>query len=309
MRSRNIKPGFFNNDSLLELPPLARILFVGLWCYCDRRGRCEDKPKTIKRHLLPYDSCNCNELLQLLADTVDEEDGKPFIVRYEAGGKKYIQVTNFAQHQTPHCKEAESTIPAPDSQFCAQKHSASTVQAQCKSGANTVQAPGEHHTSTPLDSLDSLDSQDTKYTPQTPLVHPMPEQEDGKQGDVPELKSPGKEIRPAKRAPPQAKYRTRREYPPEFERLWAKRGPKDDRKEDAGKYCVGWVESEQYTWEQLDQAWDHKCSECVKPEYYPVMANFFSPEQRRFEQHVGKAVQAPGALKLGNHYDKLLGLR
>ena len=30
-RSRNIKPGFFSNDELVELPFEARLLFIGLW--------------------------------------------------------------------------------------------------------------------------------------------------------------------------------------------------------------------------------------------------------------------------------------
>ena len=75
MRSRNIKPGFFLNDELGELPPLARILFVGLWCLADRAGRLEDKPKRIRAAVLPYDECDGEELLSMLAC-------HGFIVRY-----------------------------------------------------------------------------------------------------------------------------------------------------------------------------------------------------------------------------------
>ena len=30
-RMRMVKPGFFTNDTLAELDPFARLLFIGLW--------------------------------------------------------------------------------------------------------------------------------------------------------------------------------------------------------------------------------------------------------------------------------------
>lgn len=118
-RARNIKPGFFKNDRLAECSPLARILFAALWCEADREGRMEDRPKRIKAECLPYDDCDADDLLSQLANG-------GFILRYEVGGNRFIQILNFAKHQNPHVKEAASIIPAP----C--EHSASTVQAPDK---------------------------------------------------------------------------------------------------------------------------------------------------------------------------------
>lgn len=118
-RSRNIKPGFFTNDVLGDLPPLTRLLFAGMWTICDREGRLEDRPKKIKAEVLPYDNCDPDSMLSEL-----EKHG--FIQRYESGGFKVIQVVSWAKHQNPHVKEAPSTLPAPD------KNSASTVQASDK---------------------------------------------------------------------------------------------------------------------------------------------------------------------------------
>lgn len=113
-RARNIKPGFFSNDRLAEINPLGRLLFAGLWTIADRAGRLEDRPKKIKAEVLPYDDCDADAML-------DELAGKDFLLRYQADGKRYIQIINFAKHQNPHKKEAESTIPAPD------EHRASSV--------------------------------------------------------------------------------------------------------------------------------------------------------------------------------------
>lgn len=115
-RSRNIKPGFFKNDLLVELPFEHRLLFIGLWTEADRDGRLEDRPIKIKMALFPADNVDVNAGLQALHD-------KGFILRYSVGENQYIQVLAWSKHQNPHCKEARSIIPAPG------EHGASTVQA------------------------------------------------------------------------------------------------------------------------------------------------------------------------------------
>ena len=105
MRARNLKPSFFTNEELASVEPLARILFEGLWCMADRRGRLEDRPLRIKVAVLPYDHCEIDELLQSLVKA-------GVIVRYIGNGNRYIQIINFEKHQFPHPREKESTIPA-----------------------------------------------------------------------------------------------------------------------------------------------------------------------------------------------------
>jgi hypothetical protein len=107
-RARNIKPGYFTSDDPADCEPLARILFAGLWCWGDREGRIEERPKKLKAEILPYDRCDVEKLLEQLAV-------KGFIKRYERNGSKYIQVLNFHKHQNPHVKEPKSTIPPPES--------------------------------------------------------------------------------------------------------------------------------------------------------------------------------------------------
>jgi hypothetical protein len=117
-RSRNIKPGFFTNDVLGELPALTRLLFAGIWTICDREGRLEDRPKKIRAEILPYDQCDADEMLTTL-------DKAGFIKRYEVDGVKVIQVLAWTMHQNPHMKEAPSTLPV------YVEHQTSTIQEQC----------------------------------------------------------------------------------------------------------------------------------------------------------------------------------
>lgn len=103
-RARLLKPSFFTNDALGEVEPLGRLLFAGLWCLADREGRLQDRPRRIKAEVLPYDDVDVDRLLGELA-------ARSFVVRYEVGGERYIQVNAFNRHQKPHYKEPASTIP------------------------------------------------------------------------------------------------------------------------------------------------------------------------------------------------------
>jgi hypothetical protein len=101
MRIRSIKPEFFKDEELAELPPLVRLLFIALWGMADCEGRLSDRPKRIKVEALPYDDVDCDVALSLLHKA-------HFIVRYRVRGERYIQVTNFLKHQRITGKEAES---------------------------------------------------------------------------------------------------------------------------------------------------------------------------------------------------------
>jgi hypothetical protein len=105
-RARNIKPSFFTNEDLAACQPLARLLFIALWCLADRDGRLEDRPLRIKAEALPYDSCDTNVLL-------DELHKGGFILRYQAAGGRFIQVLKFRKHQRPHPREVTYGIPEP----------------------------------------------------------------------------------------------------------------------------------------------------------------------------------------------------
>lgn len=106
-RARNIKPAFFKNETLVELPFEHRLLFVGLWTLADRDGKLEDRPKRIKMEIFPADDVNVEQGLCMLCDN-------GFIQRYEAVGQKVIVINNFTKHQSPHHTEKNSELPDQD---------------------------------------------------------------------------------------------------------------------------------------------------------------------------------------------------
>lgn len=103
-RIRTIKPQFFTSEDVTAQPPLARLLFAGLFTEADRDGRVEDRPRQLKTRLLPEDECDVDALLWSLSE------GR-LIRRYESDGVRVIQILAFSKHQKPHPKEANSILP------------------------------------------------------------------------------------------------------------------------------------------------------------------------------------------------------
>lgn len=106
-RARNIKPSFFTNDSLADNDPLGRLLFIGLWTLADHKGNLEWRPKRVKAQLLPYDNCDVEKLAINL-------DKSGFVRFYSVGGKTYINIPTFTDHQNPHKNEREKGSDTPE---------------------------------------------------------------------------------------------------------------------------------------------------------------------------------------------------
>ncbi len=104
MRARNIKKEFWENEEVADCDPIARLLFIGLWCYADKEGLFEWRPKRIKALIFPYDGFKIDKYLDELLEI-------GLIKKYVAEGQYYGNVVNFKKHQKPHPHEAKSKIP------------------------------------------------------------------------------------------------------------------------------------------------------------------------------------------------------
>lgn len=105
-RQRTVHPDFFTDARVVQVSPLARLLFIGIWCYADREGRLFDKPVDLKIRLLPFDTCDASAL-------VDELVGIGILIRYVVRGVKLLAIPNFRKYQRPHPKEMPSKLPPP----------------------------------------------------------------------------------------------------------------------------------------------------------------------------------------------------
>lgn len=103
-RIRTIKPEFFTSEDIVSLSPLARLLYIALWCEADKEGRLVWKPMTFKLRYLPGDSININELCDELLEL-------KLVVLY---GDGYAYIPAFKAHQHINPRETESQLPEHD---------------------------------------------------------------------------------------------------------------------------------------------------------------------------------------------------
>lgn len=108
-RIRYLKPDFFSDEDLAEHPFQTRIAFEGLWCFADKAGRMEDRPKYLKAMIFPYDKVDMEKELEILS--LPKKSGEPFIQRYSVNGRAFIQILTWNEHQKPHHTEKDSEIP------------------------------------------------------------------------------------------------------------------------------------------------------------------------------------------------------
>lgn len=102
-RIRTIKPEFFTSEDIVSLSPMARILYIALWCEADREGRLVWKPLTFKLRYLPADDCD----ISALCDEIVERG----LVRLY--GEGYAVIPAFAAHQHINPRESASQLPDP----------------------------------------------------------------------------------------------------------------------------------------------------------------------------------------------------
>ena len=93
-RIRTVKPEFWASEQVMECSPIARLLFIGLWNFCDDAGNHVDSEKTIKAEIFPGDDISSSDVRRLL----DELSSNGLIALYASNGKGFIHVTGW-KHQ------------------------------------------------------------------------------------------------------------------------------------------------------------------------------------------------------------------
>jgi hypothetical protein len=94
-RIRTIKPEFWTSEQIVECSPIARLLFIGIWNFCDDGGNHPASAKSLKMQVFPGDEFSVREI-ELL---VDELIINGLLVTYAVGDEKiYWHVTGW-HHQ------------------------------------------------------------------------------------------------------------------------------------------------------------------------------------------------------------------
>ena len=102
-RIRTIKPEFFTSEDIVNLSPLARLLYIAVWCESDKEGRLTWKPMTFKLRYFPGDNCDIQALCKELVDGG--------MVKLYGEGLAYVP--QFSKHQHVNPRESASILPEP----------------------------------------------------------------------------------------------------------------------------------------------------------------------------------------------------
>ena len=133
-RKRLISPQFFLDGELFDAEQASglplRVAYAGLWCFADRRGYLEWKPRELKLGVLPHDVVNMTDTMLALCS-------HGFLKVYEHPdhpGRLFVAIPSFPKWQTFNIKERpDPHIPSP----LTKEHLTDTVPARFRHGAST----------------------------------------------------------------------------------------------------------------------------------------------------------------------------
>lgn len=112
-RIRTIKPEFWTSEQVVECSRDARLLFIGLWNFCDDHGRHKFSPRSIKAEIFPADDISSANVLELL-----RELSRNGLIRfYTVDDVEYLYVTGWHHQRIDKRQPAKyPEPPAPDNE-------------------------------------------------------------------------------------------------------------------------------------------------------------------------------------------------
>lgn len=91
-RIRTIKPDFWTDEKIVELPMEVRLFFIGSWNFADDNGNLQRSAKKLKMQIFPADAIDCEPLIQELLT-------HGLLTEYEVDGEKFLHIKGFKAHQ------------------------------------------------------------------------------------------------------------------------------------------------------------------------------------------------------------------
>lgn len=106
-RIRSIKPEFWSSEQVTECSVNARLMFIGMWNFCDDAGRKVSSLKRVKMEVFPGDAFTLRDIRKWM----DELIAHGLVTEYEVEGVTYWAVTGWKHQKISHPQP--SIIPEP----------------------------------------------------------------------------------------------------------------------------------------------------------------------------------------------------
>jgi hypothetical protein len=103
-RARFIRPEFFTDEKVSDLPFGAALLFTGIWCHSDLRGVFEYSPRVLRGLIFPMrDGIETGTV----AEWLQQLESLAMVGHFEAEGKQWGYVRNWFKYQQINGRERE----------------------------------------------------------------------------------------------------------------------------------------------------------------------------------------------------------
>lgn len=93
-RIRTVKPEFWTSEQVAECSTITRLLFIGMWNFCDDGGNHPASLKSLKMQVFPSDDIQLSEIGTMIDELVKNE----LITQYTVNNKDYWHVLGW-KHQ------------------------------------------------------------------------------------------------------------------------------------------------------------------------------------------------------------------
>lgn len=106
-RIRSVKPEFWTSEQIAECSPNTRLMFIGMWNFCDDYGVHPASCARLKMEVFPADAISSADVRRM----IDELLANELLTEYEIDGSLYWLVTGFDKHQKPDTKTGKYPLP------------------------------------------------------------------------------------------------------------------------------------------------------------------------------------------------------
>ncbi len=93
-RIRTVKPEFWTSEQILECSTNARLLFIGMWNFCDDGGVHVASLKRLKAEVFPADDFTTEDVRRLIGELLTND----LVVEFSAEDRQFWKVTGW-HHQ------------------------------------------------------------------------------------------------------------------------------------------------------------------------------------------------------------------
>lgn len=94
-RNRMIKVDFWADQKIGKISPRAKLLFIGIWNFCDDIGVCRANAGYLRSQIFQFDDLS----LKNISDLLVELSSNDLVRLVEYNGESFLMVKNFLKHQ------------------------------------------------------------------------------------------------------------------------------------------------------------------------------------------------------------------